>query len=565
MGFASIFSPESTFDSSDIGSGLCKVLRNVGSRITSVGFGMIALALTSTVTKAATGEEASPPPQINVIWEWSLSNYQQSPLPTLSRQTIEDPEQESWDGSSSMDSYGGLQRYNEDWLLLAIRENGVNESAPEDDAAAELAVDFPDRSLIWIDSETGEPLGLALKVGLTPVALDSDFLTAGGSSLDYYFTFDVTDDGSALIGYKNLILEYRVTAATDPATNGFPEFGPPRIIYRQPDDGSPFWPDWRWASIESRGSGSDLKIIATGKTWRPGMGPIFLETTDGSNFEATWNLPSGFEAASGGVSFPYQGMLDGRRVGQWVYASSYPGASDGLSGAEVYRYLLAPSFGGSWSLQESLDLQLSGLPSGESESEAHSYSARFISEVALPETLGGISDWIVVYSTPSYNSELLGIAPPSPAWLALHPNSGGSAIATHSIPVDESMELIPSENNPTALFHATHGTLRTSIPPRAKQDTFEILWSSGIYGYGRYLVGELEPPPVPPEIGGISVNQRGVIVYWDLPMGRSYQLQRTTSLQNPDWQNIGSPTQSIRVIDRNPPQGNAFYRILVIE
>ncbi len=541
-------------------SGNNLLLHIAKSRI-SIHLSLLAAHLTLLLPNGLGGDSSSEnaAPEIQPVWEWSLNNASESPLPILKADSINHVDDESWDGSAGMDSYGGLVRYNDSWLLLAIRENGVDETSDEFNSA--IADAYPDRSLIWINHETGEPNGVALHIGIVPVALDSDFLEAGGSSLDYYFTFDVTDYGSILVGYKNMILEYEVVAPVT-STPDLPEFGVPKIIYRQPDDGSPFWPEWRWASIQSQGSRSDLKIIATGKTWRPGMGPIYIETSNGETFTASWSLENGFEAASGGVSLPYLGMLDGQRIGQWVFATTYPGANDGLSETSVLRYLLTTSFGGGWELLETTAIELTGIPSNENQP---AYQPQFLTEVALPETLQGISNWIVTYSTPSYNSSLLDLESPTPGWLALHPRDGGAALATHLIPVNESMELIPAEDHPAALFHSTHGTLRTSIPPRAKPDTFEILWSSGIYGYGRYLVGELEPPIVAPEIFGIGFNQRGIIVYWDPEVGGRFQLQRTISLSDPDWQNVGVPTISNRVIDRDPLQSAAFYRVLLVE
>ena len=43
-----------------------------------------------------------------------------------------------------------------------------------------LAASFPDRSILWIDPESGEPMGVAIEVGFNPVTLDADFLAAGG-------------------------------------------------------------------------------------------------------------------------------------------------------------------------------------------------------------------------------------------------------------------------------------------------------------------------------------------------------------------------------------------------
>lgn len=498
-------------------------------------------------------------PEIIPLWEWTLNRVEETPLPILQSQTIASPLEERWDGSSLMDSYGELTRYNDQLLILAVRENGINETAGSYDH--ELASHFPDRSLIWINPENGEPLGLAVKVGLFPVALNIDFLSAGGAALDYYFSYDVTESGSILVGYKNLILEY---PAIPGSINGLPSFGSPRILYTQPDDDSPFWPDWRWATIQSQGAGADMKIIAGGKTWRPNMGPVFLETNDGINWTSTWKLEAGFEAASGGVSFPYFGSLNNDLIGQWIYSSTYPGANDGLQSPALQRHRIARVFDGAWEVQSTEAINLS--PQSQVENPAEDYQALFITDVQLPVTSAGVSDWIVVYSTPSYNSDFLKLDSPTPGWIALHPREGGQAVSTHLIPVTEADELVQDTTRSSAIYHATMGAIRTSIPPRAKPGSFEILWSAGIYGYGRYLVGEIEPEPTGPELLGVKSNQRGNIVTWISERPGRFQLQRTMSLISPvEWENVGSPVTGSFTLDRNPPNSAAFYRVISLD
>lgn len=498
-------------------------------------------------------------PKVIPLWEWTLNRTEETPLPILQANTDASPLEEKWDGSSVMDSYGELTRYNDQLLILAVRENGINETAS--DYNHELASQFPDRSLIWIDPDTGAPLGLALNVGLFPVNLDFDFLSAGGASLDYYFSYEVTESGSILVGYKNLILEY---PASSGSINGFPSFGSPRVLYTQPDDDSPFWPDWRWATIQSQGSGADMKIMAGSKTWRPNMGPVFLETNDGTNWTSTWRLEAGFEAASGGVSFPYFGSLSDDLIGQWIYSATYPGANDGLQSPALQRHRVTRSFGGAWEVQSTESIDIS--PQSPVENPAEEYQALFITDVQLPVTSAGVSDWIVVYSTPSYNSDFLKLENPTPGWIALHPRDGGEAVSTHLIPVSEADEVVQDATRSSAIYHATMGSIRISIPPRAKPGSFEILWSSGIYGYGRYLVGEIGSEPIGPKILSVKSNQRGMIVSWISELPGRFQLQRTTSLISPiEWENIGSPVSGSNTLDRNPPNAAAFYRVISLD
>ena len=92
-----------------------------------------------------------------VVFEHLITD-ENSPLPILKAQT-DIPAEETFDGSFAMDSYGGLERYDGNRLLLGIRENGINETDAGHDSA--LAAQYPDRSLIWIDQTTGAPMGIA--------------------------------------------------------------------------------------------------------------------------------------------------------------------------------------------------------------------------------------------------------------------------------------------------------------------------------------------------------------------------------------------------------------------
>src|ERR1051326_6284961 len=108
--------------------------------------------------------------QLNPVWEF-LVNHPPSPIPVLTNALNGwTTDNETGDGTSVLDSLGALQRYDTNRLLLAIRENGINESSASD-AQKALAAQYPDRSLIWINPANGTPMGLALNIGLTPVPL----------------------------------------------------------------------------------------------------------------------------------------------------------------------------------------------------------------------------------------------------------------------------------------------------------------------------------------------------------------------------------------------------------
>ena len=68
-----------------------------------------------------------------------------TPLPILKAQGTPAGVADIYDGSSTIDSYGGFHRYDANRLMLVIRENGIDETDPNHDSA--LAASFPDRSI----------------------------------------------------------------------------------------------------------------------------------------------------------------------------------------------------------------------------------------------------------------------------------------------------------------------------------------------------------------------------------------------------------------------------------
>jgi len=138
-------------------------------------------ALTSAVSVAAQ--------QLTPVWEY-LVNKPGVPIPVLTNAVNDTTDNDNGDGHFVMDSMGALKRYDANRLLLGIRENGIDESAPG--ANLSLAAQYPDRSLIWINPTNGAAMGIALNIGLHPVQLDPDFLAAGGSIEQYWWTYTVS-------------------------------------------------------------------------------------------------------------------------------------------------------------------------------------------------------------------------------------------------------------------------------------------------------------------------------------------------------------------------------------
>ncbi len=402
--------------------------------------------------------------EVEPVWE-HLINDDSVPLPILKAESHPD---ETYDGTFKMDTYGGFERYDDGRLLLGIRDNGIDESDPNHDA--DLAAQYPDRSLIWINPSDGSPMGVALVVGFYPVPLDQEFLDAGGTELDYYFNFGVSDDGVIYVGYKNKIVRY--------APDGNGGFSEPTVAYTYENDGSDYWHQWRFECIKVKGSGSDTVILAGGKTWRTNQGYCYLTTTDGETFSLSGMVPNGWAQASGGASMPIT-----REGEEWVYVSTYPGSDSG-TGTTFYRF---------WRPADTEDdfQKDTELFNAEKNSDAagDEYRTEFISALDAHSDL----DYVVVYSTPSWNSENLGFESTRPGWLALH-DMAGAFLSAYQLDVTEDVELDPAMDPPAALWHGTLGDVNIYVPEGAPAGACEILWYSGAYGYGRYKVGDIPTP-----------------------------------------------------------------------
>ncbi len=425
---------------------------------------------------SAFGQDEEPAPpfepslQITPVWEHLISG-DSSPLPILKGETLNGAD-DTFDGTAVLDTYGGFKVYDETKALLGIRENGINETNPDHDS--DMAAMYPDRSLIWIDLATGAPMGVALEVGFSPVPLDQEFIDAGGTVTDYYFNFGVSDDGVVYVGYKNKIVRY--------APDGADGFEAPTVAFTKENDGSDLWQAWRWENIRVSGSGADTTIVAGGKTWRPNMGYYYLETTDGLTFTEFAYVPNGFANASGGASSLMPGRNPEFPEDMWIYVSSYPGSDNGL-GTRFYRFIIAPFQGG---VDVFKDPDYPGVQIPEEFIPEENYHGRFLSDTDA----NGDLDYMVAYSSPSWNSIAVGTAEPfRPGYLALH-NHDGELLATYAIPVTEEAELnSDGEGGGAANFHGTLGSVE--LIPTA--DGAHILWYSGIYGYGLYSVGPVIP------------------------------------------------------------------------
>ncbi len=411
---------------------------------------------------------------ITPIWENLITKPDPS-IPILKGTALPSLGDDVFDGTSAADSYSGFKRYDETRLLLAVRENGINEDDPTHDS--DLATAYPDRSLIWIDPATGASLGVALVVGHTPVALDQDFLDANGTELDFYFSFGVADDGVVYVGYKNKILRY---APDD--SNGF---SAPTVAYTRADDESANWFQWRWDNFRITGAGADTVIFAGGKTWRPNQGYYQFTTSDGMTFDhvadpSTVTVPNGFGNASGGAS-DIVAAIDPEFPGDvWVYVSSYPGSSRG-DDTTFYRFIGFPPFDESFTKDDTFNAVKNG------NAPLTAYRTEFITDIDAHPDL----DYVVAYSTPSWNSRAIERGTRSPGWLAIH-GVDGAVRSVYLLDVTEDDEVVPDDSGTpnrapaTALLGSVEINIRGTRDDGS--DDIELLWFSGIYGFGRYQI-----------------------------------------------------------------------------
>src|SRR5262249_20673587 len=232
---------------------------------------------------------------ISPVWEY-LINRPPSPLPILTNATPYTTDDENGDGKSLMDCIGPLRRYDANRLLLGIRENGIDETQVHD---TNLANAYPDRSLIWINPTNGAPMGIALKIGLFPVPLDTNIVNDGGVPGSYYWSFDVSDDGYVYTGYKNQIIRYAPNGSGGIATNPVVVYTVDQATATGNGVSDAQWSSFRWQHIRVRGSGADTRILAGGGGAR---GVWLLTTADGNTFTAGAHMNGGFGNAGGNIS-----------------------------------------------------------------------------------------------------------------------------------------------------------------------------------------------------------------------------------------------------------------------
>ncbi|MBM3844755.1 MAG: hypothetical protein FJ405_00520 [Verrucomicrobia bacterium] len=430
---------------------------------------------------------------------------------------------EAFDGNSPIDGYSGLIRYDDTRLLLGVRENGIVA-----DAGNATAAEYPDRSLIWIDANTGKALGIAWKEDIFPADKIGHDVTAPdkGQQLSKTQAFWRWGISGGAVGqralytaYKHLILRY----AQKPDGSGWETT--PTIAYEEQVPGvgdglsgtgtrsgeAGSWAGWRFRDFRVYGSGNDTTIIAGGGTWRIGMHPQKLITEDGGlTFKPALRLNdrdggrrnafSQGGLTSSGVKYGFDPSNPDVEV---YYHSRYPGTGwearpsrfvhDPVNPLPSPDYNQQPDV----SLLNVVDGEVGGLP-------AFSWDAAGLNGKPIDHNVDGLTrydgnwvqtleshkdlDYIVTYAIPSWNNQFGGIR--KPGWLGVHRLNGAisdnSAYKVNVTEIDEIPATSSLMYDPWVEIYPD-----TTAPANLKKS--EILVTFGNGGFGRFTIQNVAP------------------------------------------------------------------------
>ena len=419
---------------------------------------------------------------------------------------------ELYAGESVYDVYVGFQKYDATRSLLGIMENGLNETDPglttEQQA---LAAAYPDRSLIWIETATGKPLGIALVMGTRPkdVTFVQEWIDKHGgegayttyNDLYWGWSLDEGPDGQKVIysGYKDKVLRWTPMANhtwSDTPTVAFQEptpGNPPVPNESTPMSSGDRWWQWRHQNVRVTGSGNDTVIAVNANTWRPGMHIQKLTTTDGVNFLPAARVndrdnanKNGFSFGGAPTSIIRYGKDSARPNLETVFEAHYPAAG---WGPPVNRYTFDPDSPRAWSGDTTI-----GLFVGD-EAEAGDFP-KFTWDQGPADGLNAYDgywnanlqghkdlDYLVAYSMPSWNNAF---NPDRPGWLALHTTAGQRAKGNSTVKID-CLETDESENGgQTGPFLISFGNVEVypnASTPKAEGRS-QIHWVGRTLGFG---------------------------------------------------------------------------------
>ena len=419
------------------------------------------------------------------------------------------------DGDSGIDAYTGLFKYDDNRLILGVRENGIIEASASAEEQ-ELAAKYPDRSLIWLDAKTGKPLGIAWKGDLFPAdAIGYDITDPEhgkqGSKGTFFWRFGIQDgpegQRALYVAYHHLILRYAPkpeggwetipTIAYEEQLKGITTLAngqPGDQLSGTTSDGGEAgsWRSWRARNFGVYGAGNDTTLLVGGGTWRIGMHPQMLVTTDGGltfKPKGRVNDRDGAQRNSfslGGLSSPV--VKYGKDAAHpnllTVYHGHFPATG---YGARPDRYIADPDspipspaynqqpdvflFQGDNSPHGSLPAfsweaaGKDGLPVDNAVDGVEHYDGNWNGTLAAHKDL----DYIVSYAIPSWDHQFGAIL--KPAWLGIHTLNGeistgpssafklefteNDEIQTSSWQYDPWIQLIPDTTAPKNLGKAT--------------------------------------------------------------------------------------------------------------
>jgi len=437
-------------------------------------------------------------------------------LPILKKSTAG---QDTLDGTSNLDSYSGLFRYDATRLLLSVKENGINETEALSPADAALAAAYPDRSLIWIDAATGKPLGIAWKESLTAAAdigIDVTSPEHGEmtNAINQFWRVALDDgpEGQRAIysSFKHVILRYA------PKVGGGWETTP-TVAYEEQvkgvgdglttGDGSNAF---RYRDFQVSGSGFTTKILAGGGTWRSGQHPQLLVTSDGLNFRPVGRVDNRDNGArrndyalGGTTSFPIDlpnnyGTDSSQKISV-VYASHFPGTGWPARPNRYTSNPLNPQPSPAYNNQPDVAIYLrnetgsgglpafnweaagkDGLPIDNEVDGVTRYDGNWNMSIGTDGSLG----YLVGYSSPSWNNQFGEIK--KPGWLGVHRHDGSIASGQSSFKLD--FTEVDEEPNVQSYLYDGWVEVYPDTTAAENLDKSEVLAVFGTAGFGVFTV-----------------------------------------------------------------------------
>jgi len=439
----------------------------------------------------AIGLICSTAPAQNIIPVWEYLTNAPGGNPFFPFMKAEVNSSDDTNGTADMDFISSLVRYDEDRLLLFIIENGINETDENHDK--QMAEQYPDRSIWWLNANDGSPIGIALEVGLAPFP-DSDYYiqkTTGqhpdGPDTDRSWALTeifpkmtVDADGYLYVTDKHKVLRY-----TPDGSGGFT--GPEKVYeYPQKDpviEGSSnlHYRAWRMWDIQVVGSGDNKVMTTDARFWIDNGGTVYYTSSDGGK---TWEWVDEFNSG-GGCSGPVTNADFGE---EWVYNVAFPGRNGGKDDTPLRRYIRPIDSG--MEFEEDKDFWMPEVdPSDVPDAEKYAGWAKV--DVAAHQGV----PYVTVYCMPRWQSRDSDDQPT--AWLAVLDASGGASadgidgdfVASYQIDFHEVDEYSPYGDPWNNIYL---GEVNMYVGEDYPEGAFEILWAGGGIGYGRYVFGDVD-------------------------------------------------------------------------